>query len=133
MVFRCVVCGDVEGAEGGVLGYAAPVVGVSVVVLQVGAFLRVEHLPGPRILLLNLDTGPNLPEILGNRLKELIFSNTQAQILRILQKNFLIDRIRPDLARQLLDHQDSLLYLVPHLVVIFAACLDVRMAAEVQT
>lgn len=65
-MLSCIISWNVECPKWSVLGYAASIVSISMMVLQIGAFFGIEHFPGSRILVLNFGGGANFPKIMSN-------------------------------------------------------------------
>ncbi len=56
----------IKGSKWSILWDTSTIIGISMMILQVGAFGRVKYFPRPSILLLNLDTRTNFPKCLSN-------------------------------------------------------------------
>lgn len=69
MMLCCIIRWDVKSSKRGILRNTPPVIGISVMILQIGTFFRVEHFSRARILVLYLRNGAYLPEIMSDRLK----------------------------------------------------------------
>lgn len=121
-----------ECAERGILGYTPTIYGIAMMVLQVPFLRRIKYLAGTRILILNPSNGANLPEILTDRLEELIISNRQRQILPILLKSIPGDVLGSGHRIEILDHQQSLLDFKPNLIIVFAPILHIRVVPKVK-
>ncbi len=65
-MLSCVSCGHIESAERRILRHATTIVGITMMVLQVGTLFGIKYFPGPCVFLLYFNQGTNFPECLGN-------------------------------------------------------------------
>jgi len=120
------------GPKRSVLRHTSSLYHIAVMVQEVAVLCRLKHLPWPCVFLTNIGGGVHSPEVVQDWFIQSIVNYGKTQILHVFIEFRFADCVTSYRPIELLNYENGFLNLLPYVLLMFSAILNIRMISEVE-